>query len=168
MRVKSLIAALIISLALITSGAEAMPLLTGSSSDGLTWTASDSNGRAARAVFRDTSTGFNITLTSEASATHVPNEVLGGIFFDFNGAISNPHVTANISDIFYPNNITLTYGSNLDGEWAYRAGVDSINGGLGDYVLSNTSFDPQSGAPAGWDGLGVDDIIDITKYYKPQ
>lgn len=144
-----------------------MPILTGSSSDGFTWTASDTDGRSAEAVFIQTATGFDILLSSLAVETSQPNEVLAGIFFGLNGgeAISNPHVDG-MGNIFSSTH-TLIYGDNLDGEWAFRAGIDGINGGLGDYGISSTAFDPGAGAPLGWDGFGNGYIIDSSKSYIP-
>jgi len=64
--------------------AMALPILAGTTSDGgITWTASDADGRSAEAVFTDTDTGFTIELTSLALSTSQPNEILAGLIFGF-------------------------------------------------------------------------------------
>jgi len=142
-----------------------MPILSGSSSDGLTWTATDGN-RSAEAIFQYRSDGFDIYLSSLASSTSQPHEVLGGLFFGLNdGTASNPHVMAMGNVIIDTSRYAYDFGNNLDGEWAERSGINGINGGLGDYGISNTGFGEGPGAPSGWDGFGAKDIIDSTVAY---
>ncbi len=150
-----------------------MPILSGSSSDGLTWTAVV-DGRSAEAVFTEPSNGsFDILLSSWAAETSQPNEVLAGIFFGLSEgtSISDPHVMAEgplvISSAISSDSLFVDHGDNLDGEWAFRSAINGINGDLGDYGISSTAFDPESGAPAGWDGFGNGFIIDSEKSYEP-
>lgn len=163
----TLVGFFIVSLA---SNAFGMPILPGINSGGGVWTAIDPEGRDAKAVFSQTSSGFDIVLLNLALETSSPNEVLAGLFFELNnGTASSPHVIVEAgSTIFsskYP--LPLAYGTNFDGEWAFRSGINGINGGLGNYGISSSAFDPESGAPADWDGFGNEYIIDASKSYVP-
>lgn len=154
-------------LLLSAPAAIAMPILAGSTSDGgSTWTASDSEGRSARAEFFISEGGFSITLTNLASETSQPNEILAGLFFDFLAGtqmvILNPssdgvqNITGTLNTSPEPE-FGVDWGSNLDGEWAYRNDLDGINGGRGAYGISSTAMDP----------LSISQPIDPTKSYPP-
>lgn len=155
------------SLLLTASVATAMPILEGSTSDGgTTWSASDSDGRSATAVFTVTDLGFQITLTSLALETSQPNEILAGLFFDFldgtvisitnpkNDSIQNVSGTLNTSPLSV---YGVDFGDNLDGEWAFRDDLDTENGGRGAYGISNTAMDP----------LGINPVINKDVAYAP-
>lgn len=142
-----------------------MPILTGTSADGLTWTASDADGRSASAVFSilqgQDGQKLKITLTNTAAKTTEPNTVLGGIFFDIScGQLELPHVFVGAGSIVVSGGSTIMFpGGNLDGEWGYLTDINGINGGLGYYGISSTGFDPEPGAPAGWEGFGAKTVI---------
>jgi hypothetical protein len=150
----------------VTSVAYGMPILSGSSSDGWSWTASDALGRNASANFWIDGNILNLLLTNTAQETSQPNEVLAGLFFDFTGALTNPHVEVATGSIV-GGKVTGTAGFNLDGEYGYLTGINAINGGLGNYGISSTAFDPGNGAPAGWTGFGTSTVINPSLSYKP-
>jgi hypothetical protein len=136
-----------------------MPIL-GGSFDGTKWSAFDAQGRSASAEFSIVGSTLHIELLNTASSTTVPNTGLAGIIFNYTGAsqLSNPNITAQaLSDIISP--FTLTWGTNLNGEWGYLSGstFNSTNGGLGNYGLSNSAFDP----------MGFSTPIDPSKSYPP-
>lgn len=150
----------------VATTSQAMPILTGSYSDSTyTWSATDSEERSAEAeiVYDSSTSTFSIILRSLAAETSQPNEVLAGIFFGFNGdfAITGPHVEVSVGSTLYQDGTATTTVTNLDGEFAFRSDIDAINGGLGDYGISSTGFDPEfPNAPVGWDGFGTEYIID--------
>ena len=145
---KKLLFSLIIGLFIvsISIGAFAMPILEGTKVNPITWIANetDSDGvtRAARAQLMQTgANSFAIDLFNDAPYTHVPNQVLVGLFFDYAaGTLINPDVSSNtlIPSTEYP----LIYGNNLNGEWAFRNDVNDINDGRGQYGILASSFDP--------------------------
>ena len=155
---------------LASASASALPILQGSDGGGGLWSASDTEGRSATAQFSATSDGFQIVLTSLASATSAPNEVLAGLFFGFadgyDPGIADPgsdgltNVDANAIGSA-GDSLTETYGvdhgTNLDGEWGFRAGIDGDNGGRGEYGISGTAYDP----------FGFSEVIDSAYAYKP-
>lgn len=148
--------------------AMALPILAGTTSDGgITWTASDADGRSAEAVFTDTDTGFTIVLTNLAGSTSQPNEMLAGLIFGFadgsDPIILDPSTdgignvdAAAIGDagtsLF--DEYGVDYGTNLDGEWGFR---DDLADGLGNYGISGTAYDP----------LGISQVIDPLFAYTP-
>ena len=120
-----------------------MPIL-GGSFDGTKWIASDLEGRSASAEFSTSGSTLHIELLNTASSTSVPNTGLAGIVFNYTGeaVLSNPNIEAHaLSDIVSSH--TLIWGTNLNGEWGYLSGssFDSTNGDLGNYGLSNSSYD---------------------------
>jgi hypothetical protein len=158
----TLVGFFVISLASSALGA---PILIGSSGDGLTWTATDGN-RDATAMFSATSSGFEILLSSSASSTSDPSEVLAGLFFGLSGGTAdNPDVDAIGSVTIDGSKYSVDFGDDMNGEWAFLTGIDGINGGLGDYGISSTAFDPEAGSPAGWNGFGSASIIDSSVAY---
>lgn len=180
MRAKSALLPLMVSLSVLFAvNAYSMPILTGVSSDGgVTWAQTDLEGRSAKAVISTSGSTLEILLSNEAAATTVPNTVLTGLFFDIDGiTLSTPHVTVApgssavslVSAYHIDGDLSkdLLHGTNLDGEYGYLHPINGINGGLGDYGIAATGFDPESGAPAGWDGFGVGSIIDGSMNYKP-
>lgn len=178
MKARNALIPIIVFSVLFAANAYAMPILKGDSTDGFTWTKSDSEGRSAKAVVSTNGSTLEILLSNEAAATTVPNTVLTGLFFDVEGiTLSSPHVTVAsgssavslVSAYHIANDLSkdLLHGTNLDGEYGYRHPINSINGGLGDYGIAATGFDPELGAPAGWDGFGVPSIIDASMSYPP-
>ncbi|MBN2333605.1 MAG: PEP-CTERM sorting domain-containing protein [Deltaproteobacteria bacterium] len=169
MKVRSVVAIFFVVFCLcgITQVSHGMPILPGGTSDYWTWTASDSEGRSASADFYFADGKFNILLENTAGATTVPNTVLAGLFFDLvdGFSISNPHVEVAVGSTLQ-GLVTGGAGYNMDGEFGYLAGIDGINGGLGDYGIAATGFDPEDGAPVDWDGFGADTIIN-TDYSFP-
>lgn len=143
-----------------------MPILSGSNGGSGLWTASDSEGRSASAQFSieviPDGGGYklNILLTNTAALVDVPNEVLAGLFFDFGGALSDPHVEVAVGSLLLGDGSPQGAGTSLDSKYAYLSDINGINGGLGYYGISSTGFDPEPGAPIGWKGFGADDIID--------
>ncbi len=161
--------------------AMALPILTGSTLDGgQTWTASDSDGRDAEAVFMAVSgsgyTGFTIVLSNLALSTSTPNEILVGLFFGFVGGgdpiiqdlsmdgITNVKAPDGPTSIgIIPRGQSLTdvygvdYGNNLDGEYGFRDDLDGANGGLGKYGFAGSSYDP----------LGFSQVINSLVAYVP-
>jgi hypothetical protein len=140
-----------------------MPILPGSSSNGLTWTLNntDEEGttRQATAIF-DTVTleGYLlITVTNTASASTTPNQMLAGVFFDYDGALMGvPHVSADRSDVrgSYDPPPDSAGRANLDGEYGYLTGVGGNNFTGADYVISANALDPDlDPSPDGWPGV---------------
>ena len=146
--------------------ASALPILDGADQGSGLWTGADGAGRIASAQFADASTStynaFSVTLSNLAAAadSRQPNEILVGIIFDFN---VDPGIVNPSSDVFSINvtgNIlgaAATYGTNLDGEFAFMDGMFGPTGGLGDYVISSSAYDP----------LGINPVIDPTVAYHP-
>ena len=156
--------------ALLASGtAAALPILEGSSDVGGVWQASDGEGRSAKATFKSTDNGFEILLESLAKSTSSPNEVLAGLFFGFSDG-HDPDIEAPGGDgitnvvagsIGYSGKTLyeqykVDHGTNLDGEWGFRAGIDAENGGRGEYGISGTAYDP----------FGFSKVIDESVAYK--
>ena len=167
MKTRKFIIATIVSAWMVSANAYGMPILSGSSSDGYSWTASDSEGRSATADFSINNNKLEILLTNTASETSQPNEVLAGLFFGFEYgftiAASTVEVASGSSLIIIDQTITEDWGNNLDGEYGYLEDINAINGGLGYYGISNTAFDPEPGAPTGWDGFSP--VIDENVAY---
>ena len=168
------------SFLLVASSAYAMPILGGSSIDGFTWEASDSEGRSAEAVFSyDAGAGeVTIQLTNTTSSlVSVPNQGLAGLFFDFDGLLIDPHVDLGGSYLYVaPGDLPRADGGdstvdgNLDGEFGFLADINGINDNLGYYGISNTAFDPELGAPLGWVGFGgtiIDETVAYPQYNTP-
>lgn len=116
----------------------------------VTFTGSDSFGRAASATFDTSGTNFLVTLTNTSSAdVLVPTDVLTGVFFNLSGDPSlrrTSAVLASGSTVFYDSD-GQPAGGVVGGEWAYNADVssDSLRGvnqgisasGLGIFGRSN-------------------------------
>jgi hypothetical protein len=116
----------------------------------VTFTGSDSFGRAASATFDTSGTNFLVTLTNTSSAdVLVPTDVLTGVFFNLSGDPSLRRTSAVLAS-----GSTVSYDSDgqpaggvVGGEWAYNADVssDSLRGvnqgisasGLGIFGRSN-------------------------------
>jgi len=156
---------------IVAPSAMALPILTGVTADGgQTWTASDLDGRSGQAVFAGTAGGFTIQLSSLALSTSQPNELLAGLIFDFEGG-SDPVILNPATDGLV--NVTaaaigdqgtsllskygVDHGLNLDGEWGARNDLDGPSGGLGNYGIAGTAYDP----------LGISIVIDPTVAYTP-
>lgn len=154
----------------LASAASAMPILTGTSSDGLTWSA-DVGTRSAQVVFSSdgllTATLCNLSTDNKIQ----PNEVLVGMLFTVTGGtLSDPNVTATPSTI-RNNDGTLFmgksgteggvakanvyFGNDLNGEYGWLTGL-TINGVSGFYGISSSAYDPL--------GFGR---IDQNNYYDP-
>jgi hypothetical protein len=99
----------------------------------VTFTGSDSFGRAASATFDTSGTNFLVTLTNTSSAdVLVPTDVLTGVFFNLSGDPSLRRTSAVLAS-----GSTVSYDSDgqpaggvVGGEWAYNADVssDSLRG----------------------------------------
>ncbi|MDT8272385.1 MAG: PEP-CTERM sorting domain-containing protein [Desulfomonilia bacterium] len=139
------------------------PILQGYFDSSGQWSVDDGT-RTAEAVFEISDNVLTITLTNTALITSAPNEVLAGLFFDFSGTLSNPHVVvAEGSNLLQPSG-TVPFGTNLDGEWGYLTGI-TTNQGRGSYGISATSLDPDDPDPDGWTGFGQGTIIDSSALY---
>ena len=116
----------------------------------VTFTGSDSFGRAASATFDTSGTNFLVTLTNTSSAdVLVPTDVLTGVFFNISGDPTLGRTSAVLnsgSTVFYDPD-GQPAGGVVGGEWAYNADVssDSLRGvnqgisasGLGIFGRSN-------------------------------
>lgn len=128
----------------LSAAAYAMPILVGtetSPGSGIWTTGPDSDGRQAAAAFSVIDNTLEIVLTNTSSTPDtVPNMVLAGIFFDFSGVMTGtPTVVPGdgaslVGTGVLPSDLTPYYGS--------LTGLNGDNGGLGDYGVSNTAFDP--------------------------
>lgn len=137
------------------------PILEGSESSSGTWTASD-NERSAQAVFSIEGDILSIELTNLDFYTRANDELLMGLFFDFNGDFTNPSVKLNGSSVIDSKGVTFLnpLPDTLNGEFGYLTGINDINGGRGDYGISSSGLDPNGIDPGGWEGFGVNTIID--------
>jgi len=158
-----------VGIAGFASSASALPILGGTDQGSGLWTGSDGAGRIASAQFADASTStynaFSITLSNLAAPgdSRQPNEMLVGLIFDFNtnpgpGIIdpSSDAFSVNVTGNILPSG-SATYGTNLDGEFAYQDNVFGATGGIGSYVISSSAYDP----------LGINPVIDPTVAYHP-
>jgi hypothetical protein len=179
MRMKSMFLPVFLSSVLFGTNAYAdlmNTVLTGiqDTSDPFLWTTHDGEGRRASAYFQydDTNNLLTILLSNDSTEiTNNPNESLAGLFFCFDGELTNPSVDVASGSTLYlvgspPNNDSPT-NTELSGEYGFLSDINDINGGNGNYGISNTAFDPGVGAPAGWTGFGGT-IIDESIAYGPQ
>ena len=130
----------------------------------------DPDGRDATAVFSIDGNDLKIVLTNLADLTDENDELLMGLFFGFgdtfSGTLTSPSVAANSGSLQTYNSTidTIPYNTdgsiNLDGEFGYLTGINDINGGRGDYGISSSGLDPDDTDLYGWDGFGVNTIID--------
>ena len=94
----------------------------------VTFTGSDSFGRAASATFDTSGTNFLVTLTNTSSAdVLVPTDVLTGVFFNISGDPTLGRISAVLnsgSTVFYDPD-GQPAGGVVGGEWAYNADVSS-------------------------------------------
>ena len=94
----------------------------------VTFTGSDSFGRAASATFDTSGTNFLVRLTNTSSAdVLVPTDVLTGVFFNLSGDPTlgrTSAVLASGSTVFYDSD-GQPAGGVVGGEWAYNADVTS-------------------------------------------
>ena len=142
----------------LSAGAYAVPILLGtetSPGSGVWTTGPDSDGRSASAAFSVIDTTLTIVLTNTSGTPDtVPNMVLAGIFFDFSGAfLTTPtFMVKGGSSATIVSNDSNIHGDSVDGVtltsyYNYLIGIDGDNGGLGDYGVSNTAFDPIGFSP---------------------
>lgn len=167
-RHRQVISALVLTGAVAFCGsAAALPILDGSTSGGNVWTASDAEGRIASATFTDISNGstnaFQIQLENLASAadSRQPNQILVGVVFEF---FNDPGIVDPSGDVFGVNvtgNIlpssTATFGTNLDGEFAFVDDLTGMAAKLGNYWVSSSAYDP----------LGLNPVINPAVAYHP-
>jgi len=96
----------------------------------VTFTGSDSFGRAASATFDTSGTNFLVTLTNTSSAdVLVPTDVLTGVFFNISGDPTLGRTSAVLnsgSTVFYDPD-GQPAGGVVGGEWAYNADVTSAS-----------------------------------------
>jgi hypothetical protein len=158
--------ALVILAITLSQTAYSAPILQGFiNNDGSWYTYDVDDGgvtRSAEAGFSVVDNVLTITLTNTAGSTNAPNEVLAGLFFDFSGGLTGaPLVSLTDGSVIVSGDGAPLTPSPLNGEWAYLAGINDMNGGRGDYGISATSLDPDDGLSAdGWQGFGSDDVID--------
>ena len=144
----------------LASGANALPILQGSSTTTGTWTADDGT-RSASATFTATTlSGYDaieIVLSNTATDNRiVPNEVLVGLTFDYAGTIYDPSTDALSQNTFgtvLPSDIV---GGNLDGEYAYSTLFGALPD-MGGYTISSSAYDP----------LGINPVINPAVAYPP-
>lgn len=181
MKTKTMLCAvLMVFLFALSSSVYGMPILEGIY-DGSKWTTDspDDQDRYAEAEFLLNSGTLSFTLSNLALRVSQPNEVLVGVFIDLADGFSAQSASVYLlpdggSSIVFQDaslDVEKVFGvdheENLGGEWAFRNDVNDLNGGYGEVALICSAFDPEMTVATGWDGLGVEYIIDPTAIYKP-
>lgn len=143
----------------LSSASFATPILPGTNIQPGIWITSDAEGRHAEAVFEVSSGYLNITLTNTAVLTDENDELLVGLFFGFNGTLTDPHVELGPSSSLETQNATIEYNPNppsLDGEFGARTNIDD-NGDRGNIGISSAGLDLNQPADPSetWQGFGT-------------
>src|SRR5688572_31723901 len=98
----------------------------------ITFTGSDSGGRAAKVTFENIGNTLVMRLKNTSMAdVGVPNQVLTGVFFKVTG---NPLLTATSAVLGAGSSVlfdSAPAGGNVGGEWAYRNGLNQYGGNTG-------------------------------------
>jgi len=160
MKRRNILYAILLIVLFTSQSAFGIPILEGDQISAGLWTCSDSEGRQASAAFSIAGDNLQIILTNSATTTNENEDLLVGLFFGFNGNLTNPHVTLYGSSSLGTYNATIISNPippDLDGEFGFREGINDINGYRGNYGISSSSLDPES--PDVWDGFGEDTII---------
>jgi hypothetical protein len=143
---------------------EAYPILPATSVADSTFTLvhTDSEGVTRQAsLWYSVGDTLQMVLTNTAPNTKVANQMLMGIFFDFDKNLGNPSsVKAETGDPAVSTLVTgdsgWPHGPDVSGEFGYY--TDSV--AYSQYFISAASLDPPEGYTGDWEGLGWKNLVD--------
>ena len=128
----------------LTTDGFCLPILGAYSSDGgATWGASGGGTRNASATFSIVDDDTLLITLTNLGITGVPNEVLTGLYFGTTGGYSlfNPDVEVAAGSLLI-GSVTGGPGTSLNNRFAFRSGLNSLNGNIGEYGICASGFDP--------------------------